>query len=79
MQVNHIDTEQLADLLHDAKILQMLDYCGQRTYVLEFDQQDILAIDNLSGGAVVIYPCTSFDQESGGSLHDNARAITDAV
>lgn len=79
MQVNYIDTEQLADLLSEAKILNTLDYQGQRTYILQWDRQDILAVDAPGGGALVIYPCTSFDDESGGSIHDNARAITDAV
>ena len=74
MQVNYIDTEQLAELLHNSKILHMLDYNGQRTFVLEFDRQDILAVDAPNGGAIVIYPCTSFDDESGGSIHDHARA-----
>lgn len=75
MQTNHIDTQQLADLLEQAKVLDTLDFQGQLTYVLEYTGQDILAVTTPNEGATVIYPCSSFDAESGGSIHDHARAI----
>lgn len=75
MQTNHIDIEQLADLIKESTLLHELDHEGQRIYVLEFDGQDILAVDTPNGGATVVYPCSSFDEESGGSIHDHARAI----
>jgi len=74
MQTNHINAAQLADLLAEAIMLDTLDHEGQRIYVLEYTGQDILAVDTLSGGATVVYPCSSFDAESGGSIHDHARA-----
>jgi len=74
MQMNFIRADQLADLLANSETLDVVDFEGQRTYVLHFDRQDILAIDTASGGAAVIYPCSSFDDESGGSVHDHARA-----
>jgi hypothetical protein len=78
MQVNHIDTAQLADLLGQSEILDMSDAGSQRLYVLAFDGQDILAVaDSMSGGAFVIYPPESFDLESGGSIHAHARAACD--
>ncbi|MGJ3701726.1 hypothetical protein [Variovorax sp. AFSI2.2] len=74
MQTNHINAEQLADLLTEAVVLDTIEHEGQRTYVLEYTGQDILAVDTLNGGATVIYPCSSFDAESGGSIHDHARS-----
>jgi hypothetical protein len=73
MQVNYVTTDQLADLLEESKILDTLDYQGQRTYVLQWGKQDILAIDAPSGGALVVYPCSQLDEECGGSVHDHAR------
>lgn len=74
MQTNHIDAGQLADLLAESTTLDVIHHEGQRIYVLEYTGQDILAVDTLSGGATVIYPCGSFDAESGGSIHDHARS-----
>ncbi|MDM0049293.1 hypothetical protein [Variovorax sp. J22R115] len=80
MQVNHLDASQFADLFTDpaTKTEDMLDFEDQRTYVLTFNGLDILAIGTPDGGATVIYPCSSFDAESGGSIHDHARAINRA-
>jgi len=78
MQTNHISIEQFADLLTESNTLDVIDHEGQRTYVLDFSGQDILAIGTPHGGATVVYPCRSFDDESGGSIHDHARAINSA-
>lgn len=80
MQTNHIDTEQLADLLTDDRttILDEIEHEGQRIHVLEYAGQDILAIHTPNGGATIVYPCASFDAESGGSIHDHARAALQA-
>jgi len=75
MQINYIDHPELADLLVQSSVLDTIDHNGQRTYVLHFDDQDILAISPSNGGAIVVYPGASFDAESGGSAHDHARAI----
>jgi hypothetical protein len=73
MQVNTVNTEELADLLEQSKILSIEDKGGVRQYVLEFDNQDILVYAG-TDGAWVTYPPESFDAESGGSIHDHARA-----
>lgn len=78
MQTNHIDAEQLADLLNEATILDTIEHEGQRVHVLEYTGQDILAIHTPGGGATIVYPCASFDAESGGSIHDHARAALQA-
>lgn len=78
MQIKHIGHAELADLLVQSTVLDTVDHSGQRTYVLHFDDQDILAISPCNGGAIVVYPDATFDAESGGSggsVHDHARAI----
>lgn len=80
MQLNFInDAQQLADLLEEATILSMIDHGAQRVYVVEFAGQDLIAIADGEGRATVIYPPESFDAESGGSVHDHARAIYGAT
>ena len=77
MQTNNLNAQELANLLDDpsTKILDTLDYGANRTYVLEWNNQDILVIADGSNLATAIYPCGMFDKESGGSVHDVARAI----
>ena len=77
MQINFIDTQELEDLLDDSKTLQIIDSGNQRIYVLEYTGQDIFAIETGTEKITVIYPCASFDAESGGSVHDHARATLD--
>lgn len=73
MQANHIDSEQLAELLKQSNVLDMVELGSHCMYVLEFTGQDILAFADMTGAATVIYPPESFDAESGGSIHDHAR------
>ena len=74
MQINFINSAELADLLSEAKILSMLDNVSQRVYVLEYTGADILVItEPAEGSATVIYGSNQFDDESGGSIHDHAR------
>lgn len=75
MQTNNLDTQELADLLEQSKTLSVIDHGALRMYVLEFDRQDILVFADSSNNATVVYPPESFDAESGGSVHDHARAI----
>ncbi len=78
MQINFIDHDEFAALLGDAKKLQTIDSGNQQIHVLDYAGQDILAIETGSEKITVIYPPESFDDESGGSIHDHARAILDA-
>lgn len=75
MNVTFITYETFAQTICEAKILTTLEGPGAaQTYVCERDGTDILIItDPLSGGAVVVHPCSQ-DSESGGSIHDHARA-----
>ena len=74
MQMNFIDTNGLVELLQDSKTLDIIDNNAQRIYVLEYAGADILAItEPAQGGATVVYGCSQFDAESGGSIHDHAR------
>lgn len=78
MQVNFIDTTELAELRTEAEHLQTIEHDGQLIHVLHYGGGDMLAIVNpITGGAVCIYPCASFDHE-GGSIHDQARELLDA-
>ena len=78
MQVTTLDTQQLADTLEQSRILSADDHGAIRQYVLEFDKQDILVFADSSNNAFVVYPPESLDGESGGSIHDHARAILEA-
>ena len=75
MQVNTISVPELSDLLDESEILDMVDLGGIRMYVLDFDKQDVLVFSSSASDAFVVYPPESFDAESGGSIHDHARAI----
>lgn len=77
MQLSFIDTQQLADLLGQSRLLSQIEGPGRcMTYVLEYTGQDIIVVaDSATGDAGVVYPCSSFDRELGGSVHDEARAI----
>ena len=78
MQVTTLDPQQLADTLEQSRILSRNDVGAIRQYVLEFDKQDILVFADSSNNAFVVYPPESFDSESGGSIHDHARATLEA-
>lgn len=73
MQVIAHDTmATLADILEQSTILDITDHGGMRMYVVEFDGADVLIFE--SGGVFwSVYPCGTFDAESGGSVHDHAR------
>jgi hypothetical protein len=77
MQTNNLDAHELADLLGDpaTKIWEMLDLGSTRMYVLTWSKQDILVFADMSNNATVVYDSAAFDAESGGSVHDHARAI----
>ncbi|WP_296951800.1 hypothetical protein [uncultured Massilia sp.] len=75
MNVAMISHGTLAETLREANILATLEGPGlSQTYVCERDGADILVIaDPVSGDAMVVHPCSE-DAESGGSIHDHARA-----
>ncbi len=76
MQVTFLDAAQLAETLADSQVLDILEGPGaSQTFVVEYGGQDMLLVtDWISGMAVAIHPCHSFDHEMG-SVHDNAREI----
>jgi hypothetical protein len=77
MQTNQLDTSEFADLLAnpDTQILDTLDFGSTRMHVAVVNGLDVLVFADLSGSAIVTYPCHAFDDESAGSVHDHARAI----
>ena len=75
MQVIAHDTlDTLADILEQSTILDITDHGGMRLYTIEFDGSDVLICER-NGVFWSVYPCGTFDAESGGSAHDHARAI----
>lgn len=73
MQVSYLDTEQLAEMLTEGERITTLDYGPQRVHVLNWTGVDLLAVvDPVTGGAVVVSPCSE-DADSGGSIHVHAR------
>ena len=78
MQVTTLnDARELADFLEQSEILEATQYGATRMYVVTFDDQDLLVFADSGGTATVVYPAESFDAESGGSIHDHARAIAE--
>ena len=75
MNVSFISNETFAQTISEADILTTLEGPGvAQIYVCERDGADILIItDSASGGAIVVHPCSQ-DSDSGGSIHDHARA-----
>ncbi len=73
MQISHVDIEQLAEMLTEGERITTLDYGPQRVHVLTWTGVDLLAVvDPVTGGAVVVSPCSE-DADSGGSIHAHAR------
>lgn len=73
MQMNTLTLDQLADTLTESNVLEVIDNGPLRTYVVEHHSHDILIFE-ANGAATVVYPCGMLDAESGGSVHDHARA-----
>ena len=79
MQTSHLDINQFADFLADpaTKILDIVDHGATRMHVAEFNGQDVFVFSSYDSNATVVYTDAVFDDESGGSVHDHARAIRD--
>ncbi len=77
MQTTHLDISEFADLLADpdTQILDTLDFGSTRMHVAIVNGLDVLVFADSSGNATVVYSPEAFDAESGGSVHDHARAI----
>lgn len=75
MNTTILTHETFAQTISEVHILATLAGPGTaQTYVCERNGADILIItDSLSGDAIVIHPCSE-DSESGGSIHQHARA-----
>lgn len=78
MQTNTIDDDQLAGLMMECEVLAIIDDpdTGLRQTVLDGGKSygELLVITGLGSRHLVVYPCASLDAESGGSIHDHARA-----
>lgn len=76
MQLNFLEPDQVAETIEQSRVLSTLQGLGMTTiYVVEFGRQDmLLVVDGVTGKAAAIYPCSSFDHETG-SVHDNAREV----
>ena len=78
MQVNTLnDAQELAEFLEQSEVWDITDHGATRMYSVTFDSQDLLVFSDSNGCATVVYPSESFDNESGGSVHDHARAIAE--
>lgn len=80
MQVTYIDHIQFAELVtgENCEILSTIDAPGApETHVATLDGVDVLILVGAECGAAVIQGC-HLDHESGGSIHDHARAINAA-
>jgi hypothetical protein len=71
-------SEGLARILEDCEIHSMVDHGAMRLYVVTlYGNQDILLIADQNNNVFSIYASESFDAESGGSIHQQARADCD--
>ena len=78
MQINTLDNAQeLAEFLGQSKILDVTDHGIARSYTGTYDDQGLLVFADSDGKATVVYPAESFDDKSGGRVHDHARGIKD--
>lgn len=82
MQLFNIESEQCADMLSDqsVRVLQTLDYPGGlRVNVVEGGKSygDCLVISGTGDHHIVIQ--TNMNDECGGSIHDNIRALERAA
>lgn len=78
MQINTLDNAQeLAEFLGQSKILDITDHGATRLDTVTIDDQDLLVFADSDGKATVVYPAESFDDESGGSVHDHAQDLKD--
>lgn len=66
---------ELALILEQSQVLSMVDNGGVRMHVLRYDNQDILAFAGPNNSGFVVYPCSSFDAEFDGSIHDQSRCL----
>lgn len=67
-------SQELADILEQSTILSTVDHGALRMYVLHCNDQDVLLFAGADNHCFTVYPCSSFDVEFGGSIHDAARA-----
>lgn len=72
--ITHEGPQELADILEQSTILDTIDHGALRLHILECNGQDVIMFVDSNGSAVMVYPCSSFDAEFGGSIHDQARA-----
>lgn len=81
MQVTYIDHIQFAELVtsENCEILSTINPTGApETHVATVDGVDVLILVDAEGGAAVVQGC-NLDHESGGSVHDHARAINAVI
>lgn len=77
MQLTYIDHIQFAELVtgENCTILHTVSAPeAPETHVATVDGVDVLILVDAEGGAAVVQGC-HLDHESGGSVHDHARAI----
>lgn len=76
MQMSFASKDELSRVLSEMRTLGVIDeiHSGLRTYVLDgAGYQDCLAVVGQGEGALMLHPCSA-DGDSGGSIHDHARA-----
>lgn len=74
MQMNTLNSNELAELLQDAKTLHEIEVGAMRILYLNYMGADIIVhVCPVTGDASVTYGDSQFDAESGGSAHDHAR------
>lgn len=76
MQLTHLTREAAAQVLAESTSLTAMEWPGTcTTHVLNHAGRDfLLMIHNATGDAMMVDGC-AHDNDSGGSIHDHARAI----
>lgn len=75
MQATHLTIDQAAEVLAESSTITRIEWEGLRAHVItSATGRDCLLIQNdTTGGAFLIDGC-AHDVDSGGSVHDHARA-----
>lgn len=76
MQVTHLTIDQAADVLSESNTITRIEWEGLRAHVItSATGRDCLLIQNESTGGALLIDDSTHDADSGGSVHDHARAI----
>jgi hypothetical protein len=80
VQVTNLTIEQAADALAESEPITRMDWGGNRLHVMvSATGRDFLLVQDDATGYALMIEGDEHDGESGGSIHNHARAMTGHV